>query len=129
MERPLVCPIPIVAGWPDGAKMDAEAAWAIETRPIACSISCSLSNLSTDRRSAMWVRQCELDAQADCPLPIPSRIASNEEFIPPEQTPEQRRYEARLTEISDAAASAQGMDRRTFLRTGSGMAAALLALN
>ena len=77
----------------------------------------------------MWVRQCELDAQADCPLPIPSRIASNEEFIPPEQSPEQRRYEAQLTEISEAAARKQGMDRRTFLRTGSGMAAALLALN
>jgi uncharacterized protein len=77
----------------------------------------------------MWVRQCDLDAEADCPLPIPSRIASNEEFIPPSQTPEQRRYEARLRDISDAAARKQGMDRRSFLRTGSGMAAALLALN
>ncbi len=77
----------------------------------------------------MWVRQCELDAEADCPLPIPSRIASNEEFIPPPQTPEQRQYEARLKEISEQAARRQGMDRRTFLRTGSGTAAALLALN
>jgi predicted TIM-barrel fold metal-dependent hydrolase len=77
----------------------------------------------------MWVRQCELDAEAECPLPIPSRIASNEEFIPPAQTPEQKRYEARLREISDDAARTQGMDRRTFLRTGSGMAAALTALN
>jgi predicted TIM-barrel fold metal-dependent hydrolase len=77
----------------------------------------------------MWVRQCDLDAQSECPLPIPSRIASNEEFIPPQQTPEQRRYEERLTEISDHAARKQGMDRRSFLRTGSGMAAALVALN
>jgi predicted TIM-barrel fold metal-dependent hydrolase len=77
----------------------------------------------------MWVRQCDLDANADCPLPIPSRIASNEEFIPPIQTPEQRRYEARLHEISDAAARKQGLDRRAFLRSGSGMAAALFALN
>jgi predicted TIM-barrel fold metal-dependent hydrolase len=77
----------------------------------------------------MWVRQCDFDEQAGCPLPIPSRIASNEEFIPPAQTPEQRRYEARLKELSDEAARKQGMDRRTFLRTGSGMAAALLALN
>jgi hypothetical protein len=77
----------------------------------------------------MWVRQCDLDANADCPLPIPSRIASNEEFIPPVQTPEQQRYEARLHEISDAAARKQGIDRRAFLRTGSGMAAALFALN
>ncbi|MCI0379966.1 MAG: hypothetical protein L0215_20485, partial [Gemmataceae bacterium] len=77
----------------------------------------------------MWVRQCELDADNDAPLPIPSRIASNEEFIPPEQTPEQKQYEARLKEISDKAAKAQGLDRRSFLRTGSGMAAALWALN
>lgn len=77
----------------------------------------------------MWVRQCDLDADAEAPLPIPSRIASNEEFIPPEQTPEQKRYEDRLAAISAQAAKAQGLDRRTFLRTGSGMAAALAALN
>ena len=35
----------------------------------------------------MWVRQCDLDARQDAPLPIPSRIASNEEFIPPPQSP------------------------------------------
>src|SRR3954447_6546732 len=77
----------------------------------------------------MWVRQCDLDAQVECPLPIPSRIASNEEFIPPPQTPQQKQYEARLKEISDQAARAQGLSRRDFLRTGSGMAAALWALN
>jgi hypothetical protein len=31
----------------------------------------------------MWVRQCDLDARAEAPAPIPTRIASNEEFIPP----------------------------------------------
>jgi hypothetical protein len=77
----------------------------------------------------MWVRQCELDAQAEALLPIPSRIASNEEFIPPPQTPEQKQYEFRLKEISERAAQGQGMDRRSFLRSGSGMAAALMALN
>jgi predicted TIM-barrel fold metal-dependent hydrolase len=77
----------------------------------------------------MWVRQCDLDAKADAPLPIPSRIASNEEFIPPNQTREQKRYESRLKEISARAAKEQGLDRRAFLRTGSGMAAALVALN
>jgi predicted TIM-barrel fold metal-dependent hydrolase len=77
----------------------------------------------------MWVRQCDLDADSELPLPIPSRIASNEEFIPPQQTPQQREYEARLQDISDSAARAQGLSRRDFLRTGSGMAAALVALN
>src|SRR5579864_4010193 len=77
----------------------------------------------------MWIRQCELDAQAEAPPPIPARIASNEEFIPPPQSPQQREYEARLAEISERAAKRQGMSRRDFLRSGSGMAAALWALN
>src|SRR5437868_1152109 len=77
----------------------------------------------------MWVRQCELDAEIEAPLPIPSRIASNEEFIPPPQSPEQKEYENRLAEISERAAKRQGLSRRNFLRTGSGMAAALWALN
>src|SRR5437870_4167447 len=74
----------------------------------------------------MWKRDCELDDEA---LPIPSRIASNEEFIPPEQTPQQKEYEARLQAIADGAARKQGLTRRDFLRTGSGLAAALVALN
>jgi predicted TIM-barrel fold metal-dependent hydrolase len=77
----------------------------------------------------MWVRQCDLDAQAEAPSPIPTRIASNEEFIPPPQSPQQKRFEARLTEISERAARRQGLSRRDFLRTGSGMAAAFMALN
>jgi predicted TIM-barrel fold metal-dependent hydrolase len=77
----------------------------------------------------MWVRQCELDAQNEAPSPIPTRIASNEEFIPPAQSPQQKEFEARLTALSERAAHRQGMSRRNFLRSGSGMAAALLALN
>jgi predicted TIM-barrel fold metal-dependent hydrolase len=77
----------------------------------------------------MWVRQCELDAHDEAPSPIPTRIASNEEFIPPAQSPQQQEYEARLKEISERAAKRQGVNRRDFLRTGSGMAAALFALN
>jgi predicted TIM-barrel fold metal-dependent hydrolase len=77
----------------------------------------------------MWVRACDLDAGSDFPSPIPTRIASNEEFIPPSQSPQQRKFEARLKEISDQAARKQGLKRRDFLRTGSGMAAALLAMN
>lgn len=77
----------------------------------------------------MWIRQCDLDANHPAPAPIPAQIVSNEEFVPPPQSREQKAYEERLTEISERAARRQGVDRRTFLRTGSGMAAALLALN
>jgi hypothetical protein len=77
----------------------------------------------------MWVRQCDLDAQAEALSPIPTRIASNEEFIPPPQSPQQIEFEARLKDISERSAKRQGLNRRDFLRTGSGIAAALLALN
>ena len=56
----------------------------------------------------MWIRQCDLDAGSDAPLPIPARIASNEEFIPPPQSPQQKEYEARLDDISERAAQAAG---------------------
>jgi predicted TIM-barrel fold metal-dependent hydrolase len=77
----------------------------------------------------MWVRQCDLDAQAETPSPIPTRIASNEEFIPPPPSAQQNEFEARLQTISDQVSSRQGLSRRDFLRTSSGMAAALMALN
>ena len=77
----------------------------------------------------MWIRQCELDAAREEHPPIPSRIASNEEFIPPPQSPQQQEYEARLMALSAETARRRGMDRRSFLRSASGMAAALLALN
>jgi predicted TIM-barrel fold metal-dependent hydrolase len=76
----------------------------------------------------MWVRQADLDVGGEA-LPIPSRIASNEEFIPPPQSPQQKEYETRLLDMSEKAAKKQGLSRRDFLRTGSGMAAALMALN
>ncbi len=77
----------------------------------------------------MWVRQCDLDATNEAPSPIPTRIASNEEFIPPPQTPELCLFEAKLTALSEKMAKKHGLSRRAFLRTGSGMAAALFALN
>jgi predicted TIM-barrel fold metal-dependent hydrolase len=77
----------------------------------------------------MWIRQCELDAAAEPVSPMPTRIASNEEFIPPPQSPAQKEFEARVAELTERHARKLGVDRRHFLRTGSGMATALLALN
>jgi predicted TIM-barrel fold metal-dependent hydrolase len=77
----------------------------------------------------MWVRKCDLDAQIEALSPIPTVISSNEEFIPPPQTPQQKEFEARLDDLSAKQAEALGVSRRDFLRSGAGMAAALLALN
>jgi predicted TIM-barrel fold metal-dependent hydrolase len=77
----------------------------------------------------MWIRQCELDAAGDLPSPIPTRIASNEEFIPPPQSSHQKAVEERLRDLSDRNSRALGMDRRRFLRTGPGLATALIAMN
>jgi predicted TIM-barrel fold metal-dependent hydrolase len=77
----------------------------------------------------MWIRQCELDAGNDFRPPIPTRIVSNEEFVPPPQSPQQQAVEARLREIADRNSRRLGVDRRSFLARGCGMAAALLAFN
>ena len=77
----------------------------------------------------MWVRQCDLDVKREAAPPVPDRISSNEEFLPPPQSPQQKEYEARLTARSETLARRHGQSRRDFLRSGSGMAAALLALN
>jgi predicted TIM-barrel fold metal-dependent hydrolase len=77
----------------------------------------------------MWKRSCELDISLEDQLPIPAKIISNEEFIPPPPTSEQQHYARRALELSETNAKKQNVDRRTFLRTSSGMACALTALN
>jgi predicted TIM-barrel fold metal-dependent hydrolase len=61
--------------------------------------------------------------------PVPTRIVSNGEFNPLPQTRRQRQFEERLKHIAEANARRLGMDRRSFLRTSCGMAAAFMALN
>lgn len=77
----------------------------------------------------MWVRKCDWDASRDERSPIPTQIVSNEEFIPPSQSPLEREVELRLWAIAEVASAKLGMPRREFLRTSCGMAAALLAMN
>ncbi len=54
---------------------------------------------------------------------------SNGEFNPLPQTPDQKRVEARIKELADIHGTKQGLDRRSFLRTACGMAAAFVAMN
>jgi len=71
-----------------------------------------------------------LDAEtAAAPTPVPTRMISNGEFLPSPQTEDQKRVESRILELADALGAARGMDRRRFLQTASGMAAAFLAMN
>ncbi len=61
--------------------------------------------------------------------PIPTQVISNGEFNPPPQTAQQKRVEARIKELADTYGAKQGMDRRQFLRSSCGMAAAFVAMN
>ncbi|ODT43539.1 MAG: hypothetical protein ABS70_07780, partial [Nitrospira sp. SCN 59-13] len=61
--------------------------------------------------------------------PIPTRVVSNEEFVPHPQTSDQARVDLVVRETTDRVAASLGMTRRDFLRTSGGMAAAFLAMN
>ncbi len=61
--------------------------------------------------------------------PIPTQIISNGEFEPPPQSARQKQVEERIKELADLHGAKQGLDRRQFLRTSCGMAAAFVAMN
>jgi len=61
--------------------------------------------------------------------PIPTQIVSNGEYLPPRQSPMQKKVEARIKELADENAKRLGLTRRQFLHTSSGMAASFLAMN
>jgi uncharacterized protein len=61
--------------------------------------------------------------------PVPTQVVSNGEFNPLPQTPEQQRVEARIKELADELGPRHDMDRRRFLASSAGMAAAFLAMN
>jgi hypothetical protein len=66
-----------------------------------------------------------------CPLrtPVPTQAVSSDEFYPPPQTEKQREVEARLLAMGDEIGRHQGLSRRRFFQTASGMAAAFVAMN
>src|ERR1700736_4700331 len=65
---------------------------------------------------------------ASADTPIPTQIVSNGEYLPPPQSEIQRRVERRTMELADENGKRLGLDRRKFLRTSCGMAAAFLAM-
>ena len=81
----------------------------------------------------MYLSSRELEqlqpAENAFPSPVPTQIISNGEFNPLPQTPEQKQVEARLKEMADLHGAKLGMDRRRFLQSSCGMAAAFAAMN
>ena len=67
--------------------------------------------------------------EASAETPIPTQIVSNGEYLPPRQSATQKKVERRIVELADANAKRLGLDRRQFLRTSCGMAAAFVAMN
>ena len=63
------------------------------------------------------------------PGPVPTQIVSSEEYFPVPQSVAQRAVEARLRAMGDELGRRQGVSRRAFFRTASGMAAAFVAMN
>jgi predicted TIM-barrel fold metal-dependent hydrolase len=80
--------------------------------------------LSTDELAALAPAET-----AAFPGPIPTQIVSSDEYFPGAQTKCQREVEARTKVRGDVLARRQGVSRREFFRTASGMAAAFLAMN
>ena len=63
------------------------------------------------------------------PSPVPTRMISNGEYMPALQTEKQAKVEARIAELAAGAAAKLSLDRRRFLATTGGTAAAFLAMN
>src|SRR5437016_265263 len=66
---------------------------------------------------------------ASFPSPVPTQIVSSDEYMPVRQSAKQREVEARLKDLSDRLARHQGLSRRRFFQTASGMAASFVAMN
>ncbi len=61
--------------------------------------------------------------------PVPTQPISNGEFFPGHQSRQQKQVEALIKEYGDSLGKKLGMERRQFLKTAAGMAAAFLAMN
>ncbi len=66
---------------------------------------------------------------ASAATPVPTQIVSNGEYLPPSQSATQKKVEARINELADLNGKRLGLNRRQFMRTSCGMAAAFLAMN
>lgn len=75
-------------------------------------------------RSSRRIRQGYTSAS-----PVPNQVVSNEEFLPPPQSPQQAQVEWLIDRTSQRLAKHLGMNRREFLQSTGGMALAFLTMN
>ena len=75
------------------------------------------------------LRELQPAETSSFPSPVPTQIVSSDEYMPVPQSAKQREVEARLKELSDRLARRQGVSRRRFFQTASGMAASFVAMN
>ncbi|CAN5125200.1 hypothetical protein BH24PSE2_BH24PSE2_15880 [soil metagenome] len=82
---------------------------------------------------SIWLTEDDLKltrpAERAFESPIPTRVVSNGEYLPPRRTPAQARVAAEIRELARSFAPKLGLSRRKFLRTSCGMATAFLAMN
>ena len=79
--------------------------------------------------SKKYMKKLENAEKAAYPSPVPTQMVSNGEYMPLAQTKAQREVEERIKLLADAHGKKLGLNRRPFLQTSSGMAAAFLAMN
>jgi len=77
----------------------------------------------------MWVPKWQRDRAKGVESPMPTQIVSNEEFIPRPQNAQQKQVEDLIGAMADANSKKLGMDRRAYLASSMGLAAAFLAQN
>ena len=85
-------------------------------------------------RPAGWLSDRELGEvdpadKAAFRSPVPTQVVSNGEYNPMPQTEKQRQVEGLIKEYADKYSKYHGVDRRKFLQSASGFAAAFLAMN
>src|SRR5688500_15226230 len=102
-------------------------------RRYGCSVSTSI-NADQEVPMPHYLSDEELKRTSPAEIgsfrsPIPTQIVSNGEFNPLPQTRQQQQVEARIQDLADDLGRRHGMDRRRFLASTAGMAAAFLAMN
>src|SRR5262249_13166418 len=76
------------------------------------------------------IAQCSrADEQDAFRSPVPTRMVSNGEYMPAPQTEKQKQVEGRIQDLAEAVSKKLSIDRRRFLASTGGMAAAFLAMN